>query len=564
MIKNLLKKNLFLRQLVRNYRLKNLQPSWNSILKENKLLWDTALNSPKNQRILIGTSVGAFLCGTTLESIIAVALTLRKAEVDILLCDKVLPACMECMLGLNISEKQLANFGPQKKLCNACFYYADKMYKSLGLKIHYYSEFLTDKDIKNAQEISEKTEYSKIKDFTYDGLKVGEHALAGALRFYAKGEITNEQHAEIILRKYLKSAMLTVFTINNLLNKHQYDCAVFHHGIYVPQGLIGEVCRAKKIRVVNWNPTYRKQCFIFSHNDTYHHTLMSEPVEKWENIPWNKQMEEKLLDYLKSRWYGTKDWIWFHDEKPKFDVDSFAKEIGIDFSKPCIGMLTNVIWDAQLHYPTNIFSNMLDWLFQTISYFERRTDLQLIIRVHPAEIRGTIPSRQPVVKEIEKKFSKLPSNIFVVPPENPVSTYPLMEKCNAVIIYGTKTGVELTCMGIPVIVAGEAWIRNKGLTIDPKTKEEYFQVLDKLPFSSRMDKEEVKRAHKYAYYFFFGRMIQLEFIESPKTQLKGLYYRINLKNLEDLLPSRNARLDIICEGILHNDDFIFPDELGIK
>ena len=47
-----------------------------------------------------------------------------------------------------------------------------------------------------------------------------------------------------------------------------------------------------------------------------------------------------------------------------------------------------------------------------------------------------------------------------------MSTYALMSLCNAAIIYGTKMGVELTSVGLPVIVAGEAWIRNKGLTHD--------------------------------------------------------------------------------------------------
>ncbi|MGO8381610.1 hypothetical protein ACC745_39445, partial [Rhizobium ruizarguesonis] len=52
-------------------------------------------------------------------------------------------------------------------------------------------------------------------------------------------------------------------------------------------------------------------------------------------------------------------------------------------------------------------------------------------------------------------------------------TYSLCEGSNAVIIYGTKTGVEMTAKGIPVIVAGEAWIRNKGLTLDADTPENY-------------------------------------------------------------------------------------------
>ena len=125
---------------------------------------------------------------------------------------------------------------------------------------------------------------------------------------------------------------------------------------------------------------------------------------------------------------------------------------------------------------------MLDWLVQTCRYFATRPDLQLLVRVHPAEISGFPPSRQPILGELRKHVPVLAPNIHVVPPESGLSTYALMSLCNSAIIYGTKMGVELTSVGLPVIVAGEAWIRNKGLTHDATTPEEYFRILERLPF----------------------------------------------------------------------------------
>src|SRR5690606_6953627 len=138
--------------------------------------------------------------------------------------------------------------------------------------------------------------------------------------------------------------------------------------------------------------------------------------------------------------------------------ERFAVEAGLRRDKPIIGMLSNVMWDAQLHYPANAFPNMLDWAVKTVAYFVRRPDLQLLLRIHPAEIRGTVPSRQPLLAELRARFPELPPNIVIVPPESQVSTYSAMEACDSVLIYGTKTGVELTSIGIPVIVGGEAWI----------------------------------------------------------------------------------------------------------
>jgi hypothetical protein len=216
-----------------------------------------------------------------------------------------------------------------------------------------------------------------------------------------------------------------------------------------------------------------------------------------------------------------------------------------------------VMWDAQLHYPTNAFKNMAEWAIKTVAYFAKRPNLQLLIRIHPAEIRGTLRSRQPILDEIHRVFPMLPPNVFVIPPESSISTYVAMSHCNAVIIYGTKTGVELTSMGIPVVVAGEAWIRNKGFTLDAKSEQHYYELLDKLPLDARMAPEDIQRAKKYAYHFFFRRMIPLEFM---KQQAGEPPYYVSPSPLSTFSQGGSAGLDVICRGILEGTDFIFEHE----
>ncbi len=283
-----------------------------------------------------------------------------------------------------------------------------------------------------------------------------------------------------------------------------------------------------------------------------------EPVSEWEDMLWSREMEDEIVDYLESRRTGARDWIWFH-EKPEERLEVIQRSLGIDISKPTIGLLTNVIWDAQLHYRANAFPTMMDWVLETIRHFAQRPELQLVIRVHPAEIRGTVPSRQTVVEEIARVYGSLPPNIIVIPPESPVSTYAVMEQCNAVLIYGTKTGVELTARGIPVIVGGEAWIRNKGITLDAATPEEYFSHLDRLPPTDRLDGETTIRARKYAYHFFFRRMIP---VRAMKSTGGWPPYRASVRSLDDLAPGRDPGLDIICDGILNRRPFVYDPPRG--
>jgi hypothetical protein len=179
--------------------------------------------------------------------------------------------------------------------------------------------------------------------------------------------------------------------------------------------------------------------------------------------------------------------------------------------------------------------------------------VQLVIRIHPAEVRGTLPARQRIVDEIGRAYPALPGNIIVIPPGSTISTYAVMEQCDSVIIYNTKTGVELAAMGIPVIVAGEAWIRNKGFALEVENRQQYRQVLDRLPLGKRMSNDDVLKARKYAYHFFFRRMIPLDFMEPTGAAPP---YRLNLHDIKDLSRGRSRGLDTICDGILKHSDFI--------
>lgn len=491
----------------------------------------------------------------TMESLLGVALTLRGASADFLLCDGLLPACMMCEVNWYADLESFARTGPRDR-CHQCHDPASKMLDAAGFSHFGFNSHLSISEIEESRQLANSIAASDISSFRIDGIAIGEHAFAGTLRFLACGTLGKDPASELVLRRYLESALLTYFAVKRILSANDYDVIVLNHGIYVPQGVVAELARSMGIRVVTWHLAYRKRCFIFNHDETYHQGLLSEPVSNWESMTWSKAHAREIEQYLQSRWIGKQDWIKFH-RHPKFDVAAIHDEIGIDFSRPTIGLLTNVAWDAQLHYRANAFPDMMDWLNKTIAYFSDRPDLQLLIRVHPAEVTGSLPSRQRVVDEIAKVFPVLPPNIFIIPPESNLSTYVSMSQCNAALVYGTKMGVELAATGIPVIVAGEAWIRGKGITSDANSESEYFELLHKLPFDSRLDEVTRSRALKYAYHFFFRRMIPFDCMKAVNGWPP---FRVASNGMTDLLSGNSKGLDVVCDGILSGTPFIYPAE----
>jgi hypothetical protein len=529
-------------------------PDWAALTAASRL-W-TERRPGRRGRVLIACNIGGHGPASMMESMLAAALSVRDADVEIVLCDGVLPGCLRAQRNEASDPAILVGRKLVETLCPGCLWRGRSMFEPLGLKVHFLSELVTQGEREEARRTAAAINLDEIPSFKLDGLAVGEHARAGALRYFARGDLEGEPEGEAVLRRFFEASLVSVAAYQRLLEKERFDVAVFHHGLYIPQGPIGEVCRRLKVRVVNWFVAYRANSFIFSHDDTYHHTLMSEPTSVWETMRWGEQQSADIERYLKSRWHGTRDWIGFH-EKPSEDARTYLRAAGLDFSKPIIGMLTNVVWDAQLHYPANAFPSLIDWVMETIAWFAKRPDLQLLIRIHPAEIRGTVKSRQPMAEEIAKRFPNIPSNVFVIPPESDISTYAAIELCDCALIYGTKMGVELTAVGIPTIVAGEAWIKNKGLTLDASSQAEYFALLERLPLRKRLDSEAVDRAKKYAYHFFFRRMMPLSFMKRDKS---ALFYKVDIASADDLAPGRNLTLDRICDGILEQKPFVHPAE----
>lgn len=549
-------KSLYLvADFVRAFRNVFNQPSWK--IKQPIVIDSTTTNSPKSKKhVLLATGGGGNTAAMSVESALGVALLARGHKVSALLCDEALPACFQSTLDFDNNEKRFANKGPTRLNCATCFRPANKVYESLGISVLRLSDHISDSELKASEKLAEEISLEALCKYQIDDVNVGEHAHAGALRFYARGVLT-DAHSEKVLRRYFLAALKTHHAVKRLIASKAITSVALHHGLYVPQGIIAETSRTNGAKVSIWHVAYRKQTFMFSHDETYHHSLMTEPVGNWQHMDWSEALRQKTIDYLNSRWYGTGDWVTFN-KNSETEKSKIISELGFDPSKPMVLALTNVVWDAQLHYPTNVFGSMIEWLIYTVEWFETRNHLQLTIRVHPAEVTGTVPSRQLMKDELLKHFGQLPGNVFLVDSSNNLSTYTLAEMSNAALIYGTKMGVELSAKGKQVIVAGEAWIRGKGVTIDPASIEAYKNALEELPFHGSLDASLQERALKYAYHFFFRRMIPLKFMKHVSG---SRLFEVDVNNEEELFTGADLGLDVICDGITKERPFIFQDEL---
>ncbi|GHD50011.1 hypothetical protein GCM10017083_23150 [Thalassobaculum fulvum] len=494
--------------------------------------------------------VGGLAHAGVVESLLAVALTLRGAAVEFVLCDGVLGACQLAVHDGTVSAARLAAGELGRTLCGACHRVGSRIVDGLDLPVRRLSALTTAADRRAAAAEADGLAGDRIAGYAPDGLPLGEHAMAGALRFFAVGSLEGEPLGEAVLRRYLAASRLVERATTRLLAGARVDRAVFHHGIYVPQGVVRAVLSRAGVPVATWNPGYRRGCFFFSHGDTYHHTMIDEPSDRWSGLELGEHDRAVLASYLTSRLDGGRDWIWFHDA-PEGDLDAFVRRTGLDPSRPVVGAFTNVLWDARLHFRGSTYADQVEWLADTVEWAAARPDLQLVVRVHPAEIRGTLRSRQRVIDALRDRVGRFPRNLLLVPADDPVSSYALAALCDTVLVFGTKAAIEFAAAGLDVVAAGDAWTRGKGVSRDPAGRAAYRRLLrdwtPQPPGAAR-----VERARRYAYHVFLRRMIPLRAFV-PTGEDPPL--RVAVDGLDALRPGRDPGLDVVCDGILEGAPF---------
>ena len=528
-----------------------LQHQWRRILGNSRDVL-ASLPAAEGERVLFASSYGFAEVMLGVESIVAMALRMRGAAPIYLACDKVLPACEWNRFGNYTLEP--GSFAPihtprsALERCRVCTESIDEVHGELPIPSVRFVDHILPDDYPRVAAIVDAIPFEEYGSFVYRGVHVGEHAYASVMRAMLRGNLVDNEETRFVFRRYLFTAILVTDLTERVLDATRADRVVAVHGIYVTHGTICEVARNRGIPVVVYGIPYRKGTVIVSHDDTYHRTLVSEPTDQWDRMELTPRKAAVIDTYLESRKFGTKDNVSYNSHAIE-DRDAMIRELDLDPTVPIVSLFTNVIWDAQLYYNYTAFANILEWITETIRYFARRPDRQLVIRVHPAEVQGLFQTAQPIEEEIRREFPELPSNVRIIPPTSRLSSYTLAEMSEASLIYGTKMGVEIAAMGTPLIIAGETFNRGKGYSYDVENREEYFALLDRLGELPRNTPAMIERARKYAYHFFHRRMIDLPlFTLDNGFNLTGV--RLTFDNLRALEPGACGALDLICQGIL--------------
>lgn len=290
-----------------------------------------------------------------------------------------------------------------------------------------------------------------------------------------------------------------------LLSQSRPALVIVPNGSVLEFAVVYQTARYLDLPVVTYEFDEPRERIRLALNDE---VMREDTTEFWEaygNEPLRPDQMEQLRGLMAAR-QGGGPWGNFHvrfQDRPPQGSEQLRSRLGLDY-RPVVLLAPNVFGDSAT-LGRQVFSGGLsDWVCRSVSYFLKRPDAQLIIRIHPSEAKSSYGTS--IGDVVRDRFPHPPAHVKLVEAKDPINTYDLIAMADLGLVYTTTVGLEMALSGVPVIVAGQTHYRGKGFTIDPTTWEAYFERADQVlrsPQRYRLSGKRLEAARRYAYRFFF-------------------------------------------------------------
>ena len=163
------------------------------------------------------------------------------------------------------------------------------------------------------------------------------------------------------------------------------------------------------------------------------------------------------------------------------------------------------------------WKNQLQAVMELISIVGRHSSMVMAIRIHPH-----LAEKNPV--DLNRWLQlDLPSNVYLIKPDDPIDSYTLIAQSAVVVTCGSTVGIESVFWGTPSICLGPNLYSNLDAVYLPTNNEELESLLLQDTLHAYQD-----RALPYGYYMstYGKKFIHYE----PETLFQGKFMGVNLQS----------------------------------
>lgn len=315
-------------------------------------------------------------------------------------------------------------------------------------------------------------------------------ATPSLMRWARSGRAVEETVPLEALREHARTALRLEALLPGLFERERIEAVFVLNGLFLAERVVADVARAAGLRVVNYERGHVRNTFVLSAGEPacFLGTGDLPPA------PADRPGDGLLESYLEGR---------AHDRDASTRFGTGRAEGGFRAgSRPLVAVFSNVCWDSSVSTRPSGFGGYLQWLEATLALAARRPETDFVLRVHPGEAKlehdPTLDRTLDWLAERER-----PANLRTIAPEDPASSYALMEEADAGLVFVTSAGLEMACLGKPVIACAAAHYAGRGFTLEAGSAAELDAALEAALAESAPDAARRERARAYADRLFF-------------------------------------------------------------
>ncbi len=336
----------------------------------------------------------------------------------------------------------------------------------------------------------------KLLNYKHNGIKVGDLIYDSHIRFG-----NNYRNFKIFSIPFFLKSIESFFYYHlyiKFFEKHKISYVILSHRVYTVMGLLARIAAKNKAKVI----ISRTSSIRLYKNENPDEIFLNEfiPERKTiENII-NKKHYLKTDDYLKSRFSGNikqHDAINAYKNKKNYNKEQLIELYNLNPDWPIVYIMPHAFSDAPHSFNFYCFNDYYEWFIETVKYINNIEGVNWLIKPHPsAHMYGEVGE----VEEIIEKNNL--NNLHIVPVD--MSTSTVYDSASTIVTVCGTIGIEVACIGIKPIIAGESVYSGFGVAHEPKSKEEYFNMLANINKLNKLSENDIIMAKAILFWYHIG------------------------------------------------------------
>lgn len=362
----------------------------------------------------------------------------------------------------------------------------------------------------------------------------------------------------------LSKALYNYELSQNFFSKHKFEYFIQSEKHWVPANIFFQNALLKNIKILS-RIGNKNNFGVRLYKDYLKNYLNKNKISNtlFENFIKNKEINNQLFeisnDLINER-FGE-----YSSKKINLDLKvSFCDFYKLDSKKPIVCIFSNNIIDGIFSNEWSIFKDNMTWLKSLIKEIKLIDDVNWLIKSHPSEtVNRKMIRTLDVINSLE--YNKKNNIIFV--DDNSKFKDQIHQIINVAISAHGSVAMEYPAIGIPCVIAGDAFCSGKGFTIEPKNVDEYFKIIKDIKNIQFLDDATIYKARIFWAIYERGIKSTMNIFPNNLQEKKNIWpiltdkilnYKNNLNKNNDLnIFQKNLKFQIDNQNRhLINDKFV--------